>query len=122
MVRGCCFIMGVTPLLFTGLAGCGRCQTTEFGRQRVSIDGTVIFEEVSHCSALNNSVKFFIDRPRLGLTLLGEGNDLEEVGQAYIAERHEIRIMTSDLTGTVVNVRQVGLYRVTKAVKADSVD
>ena len=97
------------------LTGCARCESAESARQKIAPDGTAIFVEVSHCSALNNSVRFYIDQPQTGRQLLGQVSDVEEFGQTFDARRHQITIWTSNVEETTLFVRRIGPFSIRKA-------
>ena len=121
MIRGRDITSHVISSLLVLLTGCNGCQTAESERKQIAGDGTTIYTQVEHCSAISNSVRFYLDIPKVGTKLIGEGSDLEEFGQAYDDRRREITLFTSDVAGTTLIARRIGPFSVRVSAIAPNV-
>lgn len=96
-------------------AGCSPCRTDIIDEKAISSDGTRIYVKYVHCSALNNTVEFYLDRPGMKPVLTGRGDDLEEFSQTYDPRSRTIIMMTPDPSDIEVRFRRVGVYRIRRS-------
>lgn len=96
-------------------AGCSVCQTNIINERLISSDGVKTYAKYVHCSSLNNTVEFYLDRPGKGSVLIGRGDDLEEFSEKYEEQSHTIILMTPDPSDVNVLLETVGPYHIRKS-------
>ena len=97
------------------MTGCSVCRTDYVGKRLISFDGTNVYTRYTHCSALNSTVEFYLERPGTKPILIGKGDDLDEFVQSYDGATHTITLMTPEPSDIEVRARSVGYYQIRKA-------